>query len=170
MDEEHEAGRGSTGRGPQQLDRRVVRAWQTGALLAVLPATVVLLVVGSMLGRLVDLPLLGVGASAAVLLTGGTLALLMPVAAHRRWRFELTEDALELRHGLVVHVHSAIPYHRVQHIDVQRGPVERLLGLSRLVVHTAAATSDAELPGLDAARADALRAALLTRAGVGDAV
>ena len=90
--------------------------------------------------------------------------------AWTRWTWVAYEDALELRHG-VVHVSSSlVPYHRIQQIDVHRGPLQRLLGVSRLVLRTAAATSDATIPGLGEVEANHLRYELLKRAGVDDAV
>jgi membrane protein YdbS with pleckstrin-like domain len=65
---------------------------------------------------------------------------------------------------------SLVPYHRIQQIDVERGPLDRLLGLSSLVLRTASATTDGKIPGIPAATADALRVRLLTRAGADDAV
>jgi membrane protein YdbS with pleckstrin-like domain len=105
-----------------------------------------------------------------VAVAGGLAAWRLPRAAWRRWRFELAPDALELRHGIVERIHSAIPYYRLQYVDIKQGPIERALGLARLVVHTAAAESDAEIPGIAAAEADELRQVLLARAGTGDAV
>jgi membrane protein YdbS with pleckstrin-like domain len=47
-----------------------------------------------------------------------------------------------------------VPYVRVQHIDTQRGPVYRLLGLSKVVVYTAGSKgADVTIPGLS--RSDA---------------
>jgi membrane protein YdbS with pleckstrin-like domain len=90
--------------------------------------------------------------------------------AWSRWTWIAFDDALELRHG-VVHVStSLVPYHRIQQIDVHRGPLQRLLGVSRLVLRTAAATTDATIPGLGEVEADHLRYELLKRAGVDDAV
>lgn len=94
----------------------------------------------------------------------------LPRLAYERWTYELAAETLELRRGVVVSRHTAIPYFRVQHIDVSRGPVERLLGLSELVVRTAAATTDARIPGVAAAEAEALRDVILDRTGRGDAV
>ena len=82
----------------------------------------------------------------------------------------MAEDALELRHGVVRRIHSAIPYFRVQHIDVAQGPVERAVGLARLVVHTASAGTDATIPGIAAGDAEGLRRLILARTGHGDAV
>lgn len=88
----------------------------------------------------------------------------------RCWSWSAWDDALELRHGMVSREASVVPYHRIQQIDVHRDPVERLLGLSTLILRTAAATSDAKLPGIAAEHADSLRHALLRRSGHDDAV
>ena len=91
-----------------------------------------------------------------------------PRAAYRAWQYRLGEDNLELRHGVVFRTLSVIPYGRVQHVDTTQGPVDRLVGLSRLVVHTAAASTDKVIPGVSDAAAAELRTTLLARAGVDD--
>jgi hypothetical protein len=52
---------------------------------------------------------------------------------------------------------SVIPYGRMQFIDVTAGPFERLFGLATVRMHTAAAASDARIPGLAHAEAARLR-------------
>jgi membrane protein YdbS with pleckstrin-like domain len=91
-------------------------------------------------------------------------------AVWRRWRWRALDDALELRHGLVVVHESLVPYRRIQQIDIERGPIERWLELSTLMLRTAAATTDAKIPGIPAAHAAGLRELLLERAGLDDAV
>jgi hypothetical protein len=109
-------------------------------------------------------------AAGLLAVTGAVTAWWLPRARHRHWRYQVATDALELRHGILKQVHSAIPYFRVQHIDVAQGPVERAVGLARLVVHTASAGTDATIPGIAAGDAEGLRRLILTRAGSGDAV
>ena len=105
-----------------------------------------------------------------VAVLGGLAAWWLPRASYRHWSYQVATDALELRHGVVRRVHSAIPYFRVQHIDVAQGPVERAVGLARLVVHTASAGTDATIPGIAAGDAEGLRRLILARTGHGDAV
>jgi len=169
------ADRGVPGRGPRPLDPRMAVVWTVqaaaGATLvtfAVLSVEVVVRLAFDASGERLSWPT-GLGAVAVAAL-GALAAWRLPRAYHRAWSFELAPDALELRHGIVLRVHSAIPYHRVQYIDIRQGPVERALRLSRLVVHTAAATSDASIPGIASDEAQSLRRTLLERAGVGDAV
>jgi uncharacterized protein len=51
------------------------------------------------------------------------------------WR--LDERGLQVRRGLVWHNELLVPRTRVQHLDLERGPIERRHGLATLVVHTA---------------------------------
>ncbi|WP_165403784.1 PH domain-containing protein [Egicoccus halophilus] len=87
-----------------------------------------------------------------------------PRAQFRRWHWRLTDLAIELRHGVVVHRHQAVPYFRIQQIDVAQGPLDRLLGLATLQVTTASASGSAALPGIPAADAPDVRIDLLARA------
>lgn len=148
--------------GDQQLAPRVVILWRAGAVIPMLillvPAVVVAAVAG---GALWLVP------AAVLVLAGFTIGVLPPLR-HRRWRWRVTDQALELEHGVVFRQVRALPYFRIQHIDVEHGPLDRWLTLARLEVHTASVT--ATLPGLDARVAPRLRTLLLQRAGqaVGD--
>lgn len=109
-------------------------------------------------------------AGVAVAVLGSLAGGIWSVMVWRSWRWSAWPDALELRHGVLYRKASLVPYHRIQQIDVTRGPIERALGLSCLVLRTASASSDGTLPGIPAERADELRRLLLVRAGLDDAV
>jgi membrane protein YdbS with pleckstrin-like domain len=153
------------------LDRRIVVVWtvQEAAGFGVLALALLAADLGA---RLAGVGVPGPPGLAAGLaaVAGGLGAWWLPRASYRHWRYQVADDALELRHGVVRRVHSAIPYFRVQHIDVAQGPVERAVGLARLVVHTASAGTDATIPGIATGDADGLRRLILARAGSGDAV
>jgi uncharacterized protein len=95
---------------------------------------------------------IGLGLVAAGLLWERFLA--RRVAA---WGYAERRDDLMVRRGVLIRRQSVVPYGRMQFIDVTAGPVERSLGLATLRMHTAAAASDARIPGLDRARAAKLR-------------
>jgi membrane protein YdbS with pleckstrin-like domain len=58
----------------------------------------------------------------------------------------------------VTEVVTSVPFVRVQHVDTQRGPVERLAGLASVVVYTAGSRgADVTIPGLRPERAEQLR-------------
>jgi uncharacterized protein len=157
--------------GARQLNPRIVTVWTVED--ATWSAVLVVLAVAADLGARiagVDLPWPpGLGALPVAILVG-IATWKIPRARFRYWSYEVAPDALELRHGVLERVHSAIPYYRVQYVDINQGPIERALGLARLRVHTAAASSDATIPGIAADEADALRQVILERTGSGDAV
>jgi hypothetical protein len=98
----------------------------------------------------------GIGIGVGVLLAGllAERFLARRVAA---WGYAERNDDLMVRRGVLIRRQSVIPYGRMQYIDVTAGPIERSLGLATVRMHTAAAASDARIPGLDQASAAALR-------------
>jgi len=75
----------------------------------------------------------------------------------RSWGYLEREDDLLVRRGVMFSRLSVIPYGRMQFIDVTAGPLERAFGLATVKIHTAAAASDARIPGLARAEAERLR-------------
>ncbi len=59
-----------------------------------------------------------------------------------------------------------MPYGRLQFVDVDAGPIDRMFGLATVKLNTASAATDATIPGLPRAEADRLRDSL---AGLGQA-
>ncbi len=68
--------------------------------------------------------------------------------AVRAWGYAERDQDLLVRHGLLVRRLSIVPYARMQFVDVTAGPLERAFGLATVQLHTAAAASDARVPGL----------------------
>jgi membrane protein YdbS with pleckstrin-like domain len=82
------------------------------------------------------------------------------VVAGRRvhaWGYAERADDLLVKRGVMFRRTSVIPYGRMQYIEVTAGPFERAFGLATVQMHTAAAASDARIPGLPAAEAARLR-------------
>jgi membrane protein YdbS with pleckstrin-like domain len=75
----------------------------------------------------------------------------------RAWAYCEREDDLLVRRGLLVSRLSVVPYGRMQFIDVTSGPAERAFKLATVHLHTAAAATDARIPGLTADEAARLR-------------
>jgi hypothetical protein len=73
------------------------------------------------------------------------------------------EDDLLVRSGIMWRQIVVVPYGRLQYVDVQAGPVDRLLGISRVQLHTASASTDAAIPGLPPEEAARLRDRLTAR-------
>lgn len=73
------------------------------------------------------------------------------------------DDELLVRTGIMYRRIVVVPYGRLQFVDVQAGPLDRMLGISRVQLHTASAASDASIPGLPPDEAARLRDRLTAR-------
>ncbi len=90
------------------------------------------------------------------------VALFHTRALMRRMGYRLTEDGIQFRTGVLWQRELMIPFSRIQHLARRQGPVERLWGLSSLLIYTAGASSaDCTIPGLSAAGAEALEHTIL---------
>jgi uncharacterized protein len=104
----------------------------------------------------------GAGSSWALGLAGGVLvlgAILSGVVGRRyeSWGYAEREDDLLVRRGVLFARLSVVPYGRMQFIDVTAGPLERAFGIATVRLHTAAAATDARIPGLEREEAARLR-------------
>jgi membrane protein YdbS with pleckstrin-like domain len=99
------------------------------------------------------------GFAAAALMLG---AIFWRVAGRRygSWGYAEREDDLLVRRGVLFMRLSVVPYGRMQFIDVTAGPLERAFGLATVRLHTAAAATDARIPGLEREEAGRLRDSL----------
>ena len=81
-----------------------------------------------------------------------------PNRVYRRLGYAIDERLLRVVHGWLFHTDTIVPFVRVQHIDVTRGPIDKLFGTASLIVHTAGThNSIVVLPGLAPTRAADMR-------------
>lgn len=81
-----------------------------------------------------------------------------PGRIYRRLGYALDDRLIRIVRGWLFHVDTVVPFVRVQHIDVTRGPFDKLFGTASLIVHTAGThNSVVTLPGLAPQRASAIR-------------
>ncbi|WP_308287171.1 PH domain-containing protein [Actinomadura parmotrematis] len=117
------------------------------------------------------------GAVGALVLwrSGGTLAAILWTAAvvlatvlgwiaaelaYRAYGYAERADDLIVTHGVLVKRLIVVPYGRMQFVDVTAGLLERWFGVATVRMHTAAAATDARIPGLPADEAARLRDSL----------
>ncbi len=145
----------------ERLNPRVRVVWVVGALIR---ATVFgAFIVGVAYG----VTTFGLWENAPAALVPGAIGLAVALALFRvtvawlrygAWRFSVREDSLYIERGVFTRVKTVVPYVRVQHVDSQRGPIERAIGLATVVIYTAGSRSaDVAIPGLTPERAEGLR-------------
>jgi uncharacterized protein len=75
----------------------------------------------------------------------------------RSWRYAEREQDLLVSHGVIFRQLVVVPYGRMQFVDVEAGPLERRFGIATVQLHTAAAATDARIPGVPPDEAARLR-------------
>ena len=66
----------------------------------------------------------------------------------RSWGYTERSDDLLVTSGIMFRRLVIVPYGRMQLVDLKAGPIHRVLGIATVQLHTAAATTDASIPGL----------------------
>lgn len=73
------------------------------------------------------------------------------------WGYVEREDDLYITHGVWFRSLTAVPYGRMQLVEVESGPLERMFKLASVTLKTASPGTDARIPGLDPVEAARLR-------------
>jgi membrane protein YdbS with pleckstrin-like domain len=94
----------------------------------------------------------------AAIICALTVLVVAPHRIYRRLRYGVGEHLLQVVRGWLFHTDTIVPLARVQHLDVVRGPLDKMFGTSSLVVHTAGTHNSVVIvPGLAPARAAEMR-------------
>ena len=146
---------------PCKLDRRIIKGW-SGLLGTVTVGGGGYLAEWLWLGDAAWWPLpylWGTVIAASIVLA---LGLATPVWAWRNWSYVIREHDVVMKFGIVWKTVRSVPRLRIQHVDVEMDPIDRLLGLASVTLYTAGSSAeDAQIPGLRREVAEALREELL---------
>jgi len=141
----------------RSLHPRVRYLW---ILIALLSGAAIALVVLGLHVLLVSIgrPLLAAGGIGGLVAVVGIIHALL---RYRSWEYEVREDALYLERGVLTRVRTVVPLVRMQHVDTARSPIQRVFGLSSVVVYTAGSRgADVTIPGLAVERGEDLQTRL----------
>lgn len=133
---------------PQYLTVRRVLSAVWWALVAVVPAALVLI-----FAKLTWLAAVMFLAAAAI----GVARFFFLARNYRSWGYVEREDDLYITHGVWFRTLTAVPYGRMQLVEVQSGPIDRSFGLATVTLKTASPGTDATIPGLAPEEASRLR-------------
>lgn len=75
----------------------------------------------------------------------------------RAWGYAERDQDLYIKHGVMFRELVAVPYGRMQFVDITSGPLERAYGVATVRLHTASPRTGARIPGLPAYEAAWLR-------------
>lgn len=140
-----------------QLDPRVKAVWRIN------DAFWITVIAACAAGLVIPLSLVleGVGSTLLVVFAALVIAtyivwtVVLPPIRFVRWRYEVSEDYLDIAKGIIWRKRYTIPFIRVQNTDTRQGPILRAFKLASVTVSTAA--KEHEIPGLDFEVAEQLR-------------
>ena len=94
-------------------------------------------------------------AIAIVLLSILCSMIIFPSVRWKVWRYEVREQEIEIQSGLFVVKRTLIPMVRVQHVDIEQGPILKKYNLANISISSAATVHT--IPMLELENADMLR-------------
>ena len=152
----------------QKLDNRILISWRIVRLISILIIGAILIVALIIMSRVTFLDTyvfygyIAAGAILSYMILG---LFLYPAIEYRQWGYIISDDRIEIRHGIFLIKITVIPIVRVQHITISQGPINRRLGISTINVHTASGVFGIEgISSEDAsAMAEMLKAKLYIR-------
>lgn len=149
------------------LDPRAIKLWRVAEQIAVavimIPSLIGVIVSGYFAPQAAVPMLAGWGFLTSLWLWH---SLWYPPRSYQAWSYRINERVLETRSGRLFQTTRLLPLNRLQHVDLQQGPLERMYGLAHLELHTAG-TQNASLtiPGLAHEEAVRLRDYLIALGG-----
>lgn len=99
--------------------------------------------------------------AAGVLILLQIVSLLILPRQARALGYMLRDDDVVFRRGILWQRFIAVPYGRLQLVDISQGPMDRAFGIAKLKMITAAATTNVSIDGLPQEAAEALRDTLI---------
>ncbi|MDB4459276.1 PH domain-containing protein [bacterium] len=157
------------GAGPDltKLDDRVINLWRVNSLIGSVVFLGLLFGGGVFVSLSVDGSFIWVACGWVTFAIFKLISsMVYPSLAWKHFGYLMTDKVLEIRSGVLWKVCQQVPMSRLQHVDLQRGPLERSFGLATLTIYTAG-TQQAVLtiPGLEAELAAELRDQLVAIGG-----
>lgn len=154
--------------GPQRLDPRWITVERISSWIYAGIVTIVLLIFLGLYWSLgwfglwlrLGFTLMSVAVSASLVYR----AHIYPTLWYRRASYVLSQTTIEIRTGVWWRSVTSVPRSRIQHTDVEQGPLMRKYGIAKLIIHTAGTQhATVELIGLSRQQADRTRDHLIAR-------
>lgn len=99
-----------------------------------------------------------------VILFVGLLIMALIYLGFRIKAYAIRENDVIYKKGLIFRSQTVVPFHRVQHCELDQGPLERYYGLKTLKIFTAGGSnSDLNIPGLKEEEAESLKSYIIQR-------
>lgn len=139
----------------KQIDAKALKAWQMSGWISA-GVNLILVTVLLVLSLNFNWPLWIFAAALVIAVCESIVEIaIWPKLKYNQWRYDINEDGIELKHGIIFRKRTSIPMVRVQHVDKKQGPILRHYQLATVTFSTAAGSH--EIPALTDEAADEAR-------------
>lgn len=131
----------------KKLDRKAISSWRLKRLLSLV---VILLICGGASLAAGVVPAMGAyrfvvwGVLGTFVLYKLMGLILYPLIEYKQWRYAISEDKVDIRHGIFFVTNTVIPIIRIQHITIDQGPINRRFGLYNVEISLASDSFEIE--------------------------
>jgi membrane protein YdbS with pleckstrin-like domain len=133
----------------EKLDPKAVVAWRIGRIIGFIIMGIIVCIIIVLTAafapneqeNFIKILYILLGLLMVYLLVG---IVVYPLIEYRQWRYTITEDKVEMQHGIFFITTTVIPIVRVQHISISRGPIYQKLGLSKVKIFLASGSFEIE--------------------------
>jgi membrane protein YdbS with pleckstrin-like domain len=134
-----------------KINKNAVKAWFIGRTIFLVIFSIVYLAImyKFVIPKFVYISVIKYGLNVLSFIILGYLCVntfIFPKVEYREWKYLIGEDKIELISGIIIREKTIIPISRIQHLDIEQGPIYRKFGLAVLKINTAGASH--EIPAL----------------------
>ncbi len=150
----------------QKLDKRIKTSWRISRLISFVITMAVLGFIRLFIDRPLGTNIFYYDIFLLVVFLYSFITLIVyPVVEYRQWSYALTNDRVEIHHGIIFLKTTVIPVIRIQHVTISQGPINRIFKLSTVVIFTASGSFEIEGLSSDTALSltETLKSRLYTR-------
>lgn len=142
----------------KKIDKKAVKAWilARGIFLIIFGAAYLIGIYAFLMPNIKDVRVEYAINILSILIIGYLLlyTFLFPFIEYKEWKYSISEDKIELIHGIFIRKKIIIPINRLQFLDVNQGPIHRRYKLSTITLNTAGGLQ--EIPALTNEEAESI--------------
>lgn len=119
----------------EKLSKKSISCMFVASLVQFLVSSSVLFVIWLIFGH--HFPQIVVNIMIGLVLLDFLYLIISPKIRYERYRYSITEDAIDVKEGFIFIERSIVPIERLHKIAIEKGPIDRMFKLSKVIVTTA---------------------------------
>lgn len=119
----------------EKLSKKATSCMFVATLVQFLISTSILFVIWFILGEY--LPQIVINIMIGLVILDFLYLIVSPKVRYERYRYSITEDSIDVREGFIFIERSIVPIERLHKIAIEKGPIDRMFNLAKVIVTTA---------------------------------